>query len=124
MSVNILIVDDESSVRKMLKKMLHQEAEIIYEAENGVQAQQLCHKNNIDLMITDIVMPEKHGIDLILEVKKIFPELPIIAISGGGGISGRFDYLEIAELIGVNNILRKPFEASELKSLVKGALVN
>lgn len=118
----ILIVDDEPSVLKMLRKMLKGEAEEILEAENGEQAIELCQEQEIDLIITDIVMPKKHGIDLIMEVKKIFPNLPIIAISGGGGVSGRFDYLEIAELLGANNILHKPFEAAELRDAVNNIL--
>ncbi|NOZ11030.1 MAG: response regulator [Gammaproteobacteria bacterium] len=122
MSRTILIVDDEPSVRKMLTKILKEEADVFLDAKNGVQAKQLCYEQDVDLMITDIVMPEKHGIDLIIEIKKEKPNLPIIAISGGGGISGRFDYLEIAGTLGVENILHKPFKASELRSFVRSAL--
>lgn len=118
----ILIVDDEPSVLKMLRKMLKDESEEILEAENGEQAIELCQEQEIDLMITDIIMPKKHGIDLIMEVKNKFPNLPIIAISGGGGVSGRFDYLEIAELLGANNILHKPFEAIDLRDAINNIL--
>lgn len=114
----ILIVDDEPSVLKMLRKMLRDESDDIVEAKNGEEALQICQQQEIDLMITDIVMPEKHGIDLIMEVKNIKPDVPIIAISGGGGVSGRFDYLEIAELLGAKNILHKPFSAGELRDVV------
>ena len=118
----ILIVDDEPSVLKMLRKMLKDLAEEILEAENGEQALEMCQEHNVDLIITDIVMPKKHGIDLIMEIKKSFPKLPIVAISGGGGVSGRFDYLEIAELLGANNILQKPFEAADLRDAVNKIL--
>ena len=57
-----------------------------------------------------------------MEIKKSFPKLPIVAISGGGGVSGRFDYLEIAELLGANNILQKPFEAADLRDAVNKIL--
>ncbi len=114
----ILIVDDEPSVLKMLNKMLKDESDDIVEAKNGEEALQICQQQEIDLMITDIVMPEKHGIDLIMEVKNIKPDVPIIAISGGGGVSGRFDYLEIAELLGAKNILHKPFSVGELRDVV------
>lgn len=120
----ILIVDDEPSVLKMLRKMLKDLSEEILEAENGEQALEICQKQNIDLIITDIVMPKKHGIDLIMDVKKSFPNLPIIAISGGGGVTGRFDYLEIADLLGVKNILHKPFESSDLKNIVNNIFGN
>lgn len=79
---------------------------------------QLKDQQDVDLLITDIVMPKIHGIDLIMEVKNIKPNLPIIAISSGGGLSGRFDYLEIAELLGAQNILYKHFNARELRNLV------
>lgn len=120
----ILIVDDEASVLKMLRKMLKNESEEILEAENGERALEICQAQEIDLIITDIVMPKKHGIDLIMEIKKDFPKLPIIAISGGGGVSGRFDYLEIAELLGAKNILHKPFEANDLKNIVNNIFGN
>lgn len=118
----ILIVDDEAPVRKMLKNMLKGESVDIVEAENGLEAKKICLESEIDLMITDIVMPEKHGVDLIMELKKELPDLPIIAISGGGGVTGRFDYLEIVNLMGIENILRKPFEANELRIMVSNAL--
>ena len=118
MTLKILIVDDEPSVLKMLRKMLKDESDDIVEATNGEDALQICQQQEIDLIITDIVMPKKHGIDLIMEVKNIKPNLPIIAISGGGGVSGRFDYLEIAELLGAKNILHKPFDAGELRDVV------
>lgn len=119
----ILIVDDEAPVRKMLKKILASETHQVLEAENGIEAEKICMNENIDLLITDIVMPEKHGIDLIMELNEKLPKLPIIAISGGGGIAGRFDYLEIATLVGAKNVLRKPFQSSELRTLVDGLLV-
>jgi YesN/AraC family two-component response regulator len=122
MMTKILIVDDEESVRKMLRSMLKNEADEIIEAENGVIAKEICLEEKIDLLITDIVMPEKHGVDLIMELKKEKPDLHIIAISGGGGVTGRFDYLEIVELMGVDNILRKPFDTVELRKKVRAIL--
>lgn len=118
----ILIVDDEPSVLKMLRKALKDKSEEILEAVDGEQALKLCQEENIDLLITDIVMPKKHGIDLIMEVKKLDNNLPIIAISGGGGVTGRFDYLEIAELLGAKNILHKPFSPDELRNAVGNVL--
>ncbi|MCK5091731.1 MAG: response regulator, partial [Gammaproteobacteria bacterium] len=62
--------------------------------------------------------------DLIMDVKKEFPDIPVIAISGGGGITGRYDYLEIAKLVGAKNILKKPFSMKELRSAVGNILNN
>lgn len=118
----ILVVDDEAPVRKMVSKMLKDGDYEILEAVNGVEALNACDSSLLDLIVTDIVMPKKHGIDLIMEIKKDFPYIPVIAISGGGGVTGRFDYLEIAELVGAKNILRKPFEAIDLRNMVSAAL--
>ena len=115
---NILIVDDEDSVRKMVRSMLSNSGFNFHEATNGNEALKIFNDSDIDLIITDIVMPEKHGIDLIMELKKSRPELPVIAISGGGGVTGRFDYLEIAKVVGAVNILKKPFTADTLRGLV------
>lgn len=118
----ILLVDDEPSVLEMLKNMLESDDYEILEANNGVRARAICETSRVHLIITDIVMPEKNGIDLILEIKKEFPEITIIAISGGGGIEGRFNYLDIAALVGAQNILRKPFSVSELRDATHSAL--
>ena len=114
----ILIVDDDEPVRKMLCHMLKQDDYKLLTAENGEQAQSIIDSNNIDLIITDIVMPKIHGLDLIMLLHKVRPTLPVIAISGGSGITGRFDYLEIARIVGANNILRKPFTADTLRTVV------
>lgn len=118
----IAVVDDESSVRKMIKSMLDSPKYEILEAKDGREAKALCESQAIDLMITDIVMPGKHGIDLIMEVRKEHPDTRIIAISGGGGVTGRFDYLAIAKLVGAENILEKPFAVDYLRELVTAEL--
>lgn len=122
--VKILIVDDELFVRDMMADMIKPAGYDVIVAENGAEAFDVCKKESIDLIITDIVMPEKNGIDLIMNVKKEYPEIPIIAVSGGGGITGRYDYLEIAKLVGANNILKKPFKIEELRTAVSDAIEN
>lgn len=120
----ILVVDDEESVREMLTQMLEPAGYDVIEAGNGAEACDVCKELPVDLIITDIVMPEKNGIDLIMDVKNEFPDTPVIAISGGGGITGRFDYLEIAKLVGAKNILKKPFAMADLRSAVDNILKN
>ena len=120
----VLVVDDEAPVRKMVSSMLKNSDIDIQEASNGNEALTIINDADIDLIITDIVMPEKHGIDLIMEIKKLFPEMPVIAISGGGGVTGRFDYLEIAKVVGAENILKKPFSADTLRNLVDNCVQN
>lgn len=115
---NILIVDDEAPVRNLLSSVLEKEGYTVFTAETGVEATTIYQSNSIDLVITDLVMPEKGGIDLIMDLKKSDPNLKVIAISGGGGITGRFDYLPIAKLVGATEIIAKPFQVAEIRSQV------
>ena len=120
----ILVVDDEASMRRLLKEILTQDKHDILEAETGAQACTLFRQQSADLIITDLVMPEVNGIDLIMELKKEFPDIRIIAISGGGGITGRFDYLAIAKLIGAKHVIGKPFQVAELRAVVNQVLAD
>jgi len=119
----ILIVDDEAEIRVMLNNIFNDNYEIV-EATNGVEAKKICDSTDVDLMITDIVMPEMHGVDLVLEIRRDHPDMPIIAMSGGGGVTGRFDYLKIVSLLGVEEVMQKPFEMSSLRKKVKELLEN
>jgi len=114
----ILIVDDELSVREMVAEMLTNNETQVLLAENGIQALDILSNENISLVVTDIVMAKENGIDLIMDMKKVYPTIPVVAISGGGGIEGRFNYLEIAKLVGANQILEKPFSAATLRTIV------
>ena len=118
----ILIVDDEDPVRYLVKEMLRMSNHEITEAKNGLEAFEKYCEQPADLIITDLVMPDKSGIDLIMELKDQFPAVRILAISGGGGITGRFDYLPIAHLLGADFILKKPFQMKELCSKVEELL--
>lgn len=118
----ILVVDDEVNIRNILRDSLKKEEHEVFEASSGQEACDILDTQAIEVMITDLVMPGKTGLDLIMEIKEKIPELNIIAISGGGGINGRFDYLPIAQLIGANNIIRKPFSVAEIKKTVSDLL--
>ncbi|MDH5446100.1 MAG: response regulator [Gammaproteobacteria bacterium] len=118
----ILVVDDESAVRNLFKEMFQESNHEFFEAENGVEAGDVIDKNDIDLLVTDLVMPDKSGLELIMDIVENNPDLPIIAISGGGGITGRFDYLPIAQLIGAKRIINKPFKIDEVRGIVNELL--
>ncbi|NOX76041.1 MAG: response regulator [Gammaproteobacteria bacterium] len=118
----ILVVDDELQIRVMLKYMLEQDQHDVIEAQNGTDGSRLYRETQPDLIITDLVMPEKNGIDMLLELRKDFPAVCVLAISGGGGITGAFDYLPIAKLVGASDVLRKPFGMQELREAVRKAL--
>ena len=118
----ILIVDDEPIMRDMLTQMLLQDHHEVLMAENGEQGCAIYREEQPELIITDIVMPEKNGLEMLMDLKKEFPELRVIAISGGGGITGAFDYLPVAKLVGADQILKKPFGIKEIRDAIATTL--
>ena len=113
----VLIIDDEPYILLMLKKMLEKAGYEVDLASNGKEGLDLFGKNAADLVITDIIMPDKEGLEIILEMKKQRPDLKIIAISGGGRISPE-SYLECAAHFGASRVFQKPFKQKELVSAV------
>jgi len=118
---NILVVDDDTSILTFIEHALC-ESHDIYTSETVLDAEKISNDNDIELLIADLVIPEKNGIDMIMEFKKIHPDMQILAISGGGGITGRFDYLPIAKLVGAQRTLKKPFTVHELRENVNTML--
>ncbi len=108
----ILVLDDEPSILLMIKKMLEREGHEVDLAMNGMEGMELFEKNKPDLVITDIIMPEKEGLETILELRKKHPELKIIAISGGGRI-GPQGYLPSAKYLGADMVFQKPLVQKE-----------
>lgn len=113
----ILVVDDDAQVRQLLRRLLTRSGYDVSEAGDGAAAQRIVETEPIDLLITDIIMPEKEGIELITMMRKSRPSLPIIAISGGGHADSE-QYLEIARLLGAKRVLGKPFDVDELLTAV------
>ena len=103
----ILVFDDEPSILHMIKKMLEKEGHEVDIAINGREGMELFEKNKPDLLITDILMPEKEGLETIIELRRKYPELKIIAISGGGRI-GPEGYLPSAKFFGADMVFQKP----------------
>ncbi len=113
----ILLVDDDCQVRAMLKLTLEREGHQVVEAENGVEAVAKYQPDAIDLVITDIVMPEKEGIETIMELRSMDPLVKIIAISGGGRINPD-DYLNWARRFGVRFTFTKPVAREQLRDAI------
>ncbi|MCB9365871.1 MAG: response regulator [Calditrichaeota bacterium] len=117
----ILIVDDDPSIRQMLRSMLEREGHDVDVASNGAECLRLFRATSYELVITDIIMPEQEGIETIRRLRAEKPEIRVIAISGGGRI-GPADYLSMAKLIGASATLAKPFERAALLEAVQSAL--
>ena len=114
----VLIVEDDELVRSMLKTTLEREGYEVMEASDGEKGIRLMKKNPAHLVITDIIMPDKEGIETIIELKRIFPGIKIVAISGGGRI-GPETYLDMAEKFGAMRTFVKPIDRKELLKAVK-----
>ena len=117
----ILLVDDDVSVLDVMSEMLRLEGHEVTVAENGEQAVARVNEHNFDLIITDLIMPEKEGLETIADIRRQYAQIPIIAISGGGRL-GPNDYLETARFIGANATLAKPFARTELIKAVDSLL--
>jgi DNA-binding response OmpR family regulator len=113
----ILIIDDNDQVRSLLREMLELGHYTVIEAPNGDIGARLFRQQPADLVITDIFMPEKEGLETIRELRRDFPDVKIIAISGGGS-RGDLGYLPTAKKLGAHRTFIKPFEMDELLSAV------
>jgi CheY-like chemotaxis protein len=121
MPKRILVIDDEESVRFVVKEMLEFEGYEVSTAPNGKVGLQLFRKDPTDLILTDIFMPEMEGLETIRELHREFPQLKIIAMSGGGE-SGMLSFLSYAKRFGALRALRKPFSREELLTTVRELL--
>ncbi len=119
---NILVVDDEEPIRSLVKQILLKDGHDIMEAENGQVACDMFGDADIDLIVTDLVMPEKNGIEMIMEIKRSQPKVKVIAISGGIGFSGQIDLLSVANLLGAKHIIKKPFGVDDVRDAVNDML--
>jgi len=117
----ILVVDDDPQVLEVVGEMLRLAGYRVSTAVDGRDAVAQFRGNAFDLVITDLIMPEKEGLETIAEMRKVRGDIPVIAMSGGGRI-GPTDYLETARYIGANATLAKPFARSELIALVSDLL--
>ncbi len=115
--VRILVIDDEPSVLDVLRKILHLEGYEVITAANGEEGLELFRQFPCDLVITDMVMPVKDGLQTILELRKERPDIPVLAISGGGNIS-KERYLVIAGYLDRVITIPKPFSVESITEAV------
>lgn len=118
---NILVVEDNAQVAKLFRDILTRAGHHAVMRANGNEAILAIGQQNFDLIITDIFMPEKDGLELIREVMAHNPGLKVIAISGGGKTRAPI-YLEMAKKLGACRTLNKPFELKELLKVVEEIL--
>ena len=117
----ILIIDDEPQIRSMLKLMLERDGYEVAEAPDGIEGIRIYRQNPADLIITDLIMPNKDGIGVIIDLKKEFPDVKIIALSGGG-LNKPEGYLKGAKKLGAACTLTKPIDRGEMLRAIKDVL--
>jgi CheY-like chemotaxis protein len=119
----ILIVDDDSQVRELLSIMLRFDGHVVEVAQDGIDAIIIYKSHPFDLVITDILMPGKDGIDTICELIALDSKIPLIAMSGGRRMLSSEFNLDSAKLVGAKAILKKPFTDIQLREAIKQAMV-
>ncbi len=121
--MKILIIDDDEQMRILLRQVMEWAGYEVVEAADGRAGMLKQRKEHADLVITDLIMPEQEGLETITGLKKEYPELKIIAISGGGRI-GPDAYLPAAQELGADRVFSKPFDVRELANTVKELLAH
>ena len=117
MAHRILLIDDDDLVRKTLRRALEGADFEVVEAVDGGEGIRSYEAQPIDVVVTDILMPEKEGIETIIELRQKDPDVRIVAISGGNCIEGQ-QYLKAAAKLGADRVLQKPIRPKALLEAV------
>lgn len=117
----VLVIDDEESIRHVCCEALRTAGFETLSAASGVQALKLMATQPVDLVVTDVVMPDMDGIELIQALRSKFLRIPVIAMSGGGVLSAD-DCLDFAGKLGAARVLAKPFSLHELVTAAQEAI--
>ena len=117
----IIVIDDQEPIRRIVRRALEQEGHEVLDASEGEMGMQLLERHTADVVITDIFMPGQDGILTLRQIRKKFPAVKVIVISGGDS-TGLLDLRHDAELLGAVKSLQKPFTAAELIQTVRDVL--
>lgn len=117
----ILVIDDDEGVRATLEIMLQEAGLDVMMARDGNQGLDLFLAHPVDLVITDMQMPSKNGYEMIAEMRRTNPHVPIIAMSGGS-MTAKGDLLTAVRKNGADRIIEKPFDYDDLNALVRDLL--
>ena len=119
---HVLVIDDDADVRCIIRRAVQSDGHTVTEAGDGAEGLRRFTEGAVDLVITDILMPEREGIETIIELRRQQADLPILAISGGSALTERDGLLVSADLLGATRVLPKPFALDQLRALVHGLL--
>jgi len=119
---SILLIEDDNAIRQVLSGVLTRMGHTVSQATNGVEGLRKFRDAPADLVITDLVMPEKEGIETILELRSTHPHTKIIAMSGALGTDAAHENLRSARLLGATKTLLKPFHMAEFAAAIEEIL--
>lgn len=114
----ILVAEDESLVREMLEDTLQNDGYTVLTAEDGEQAQRILKKQAVDLVVTDLIMPERDGLELLMMVRDNFPKIPVIVITAPSNVV----YLPAAKRLGAAHCFEKPLVLSTFLASIRALL--
>ena len=118
----ILLVDDDPRIRSALASLLAGLGHEVFEAGDGREALERLRRQPVEVVLTDILMPENDGLEVIQAVRREYPGIAVIAMSGGSARLPGTDTLQVARTLGAHAILAKPFGSRELREAVAAAL--
>lgn len=119
---HILLIDDDELLRDTVLQMLELDGHRVTQAADGIAGLARCHTTRFDLVITDVLMPGMDGAQLIVELRKLDADLPVLAISGGRRVLTPAFNLQSAGLAGATTQLAKPFSRAQLQQAIQSAL--
>ena len=119
---SILVVDDEDQLRHLIRETLEQAGYQVTEACDGKEALQQYRLAPADLVIMDILMPNQDGLEATATMRREFPNVKVIAITGGSDMIGILNFLDVAKMLGAHSTLQKPFEMKTLLDTVQAEL--
>ncbi len=119
---SVLVVDDEDAIRQLIRETLEQAGYQVSDARDGKEGLARYRKAPADLVIMDILMPDQDGLESILTLRREFPNVKIVAITGGSDMIGILNFLDVAKMLGARRTLQKPFEMKQLLDVVHGEL--
>ena len=121
---SVLVVDDEEAIRQLIKDALRQAGYQVNEAKDGTEGLLRYREAPTDLVIMDILMPDQDGLESILTLRREFPTVKIVAITGGSDMIGILNFLDVARMLGARRTLQKPFDMRHLLEVVQTELRN
>ncbi len=119
---SVLVVDDQDQVRQLIRETLEQAGYEVEEASDGKESLDRYRVRSTDVVIMDILMPDQDGLETIMTLRQEFPDIRIIAMTGGSDTVGIPNFLDVAKMLGARRALQKPFELKVLLDAVAAEL--